>query len=145
MAFRRSAFDQVGLFDTTRGRTGNTLASGEDGEMFARILSAGMQVMYFPGSRVRHRVEAFRVRRAYFRRWRFQNSRNLAQSRGVPGTRRLMGIPLYLFPQLLRAVFRAAVARITQPADEAFHREIIVWHFLGLIVGLHDIYSGEKT
>jgi hypothetical protein len=145
MAFRRCVFDQVGLFDTSRGRTGNTLASGEDGEMFERILSAGMLVMYFPGNRVRHRVEAFRVRRAYFRRWRFQNSRNLAHSRGVPGTRRLMGIPLYLFPQLLRAVSRAAVARITQPADEAFHREIIVWHFLGLMAGLHDIYSGEKA
>ena len=138
MAFRRNVFDQVGLFDTTRGRTGNILASGEDGEMFERILSAGLRVMYFPRARVKHRVEAFRMRRAYFRRWRFQNSRNIAHSRGVPGKRRFMGIPLYIFPQLLRAISRAGVARITLPADEAFHREIIVWHFLGLITGLFD-------
>jgi GT2 family glycosyltransferase len=138
MAFRRTVFDQVGLFDTTRGRTGNTLASGEDGEMFERILSAGLRVMYFPNARVKHRVEAFRMRRAYFRRWRFQNSRNLAGSCGVPGERLFMGIPLYIFPQLLRAILRAGTARIMLPADEAFQREIIVWHFLGLMTGLFD-------
>ena len=145
MAFRRNVFDQVGLFDTTRGRTGNVLASGEDGEMFERILSAGLSVMYFPKARVKHRVEAFRMRRAYFRRWRFQNSRNIAHSRGVPGNRRIMGIPLYVFPQLLRAVARAGVARIMLPADEAFQREIIVWHFLGLMTGLSDNRKRSKT
>lgn len=145
MAFRRTVFDQVGLFDVTRGRTGHVLASGEDGEMFERILSAGLRVMYFPKARVKHRVEAFRMRRAYFRRWRFQNSRNLAHSRGVPGTRRFMGIPLYIFPQLLRAVARAGTARITLPADEAFQREIIVWHFLGLITGLFDNRKQTKA
>ena len=144
MAFRRTVFDQVGLFDTTRGRTGNILASGEDGEMFERILSAGLPVMYFPKARVKHRVEAFRMRRAYFRRWRFQNSRNIAHSRGVPGIRRFMGIPLYIFPQLLRAIMRAGVARIMLPADEAFQREIIVWHFLGLITGLFDTRKHRK-
>lgn len=138
MAFRRTVFDRVGRFDTTRGRTGNTLASGEDGEMFERILSTGLRVMYFPNARVKHRVEAFRVRRAYFRRWRFQNSRNLAGSRGVPGKRLFMGVPLYIFPQLLRAIARAGAARFMSPADEAFQREIIVWHFLGLITGLFD-------
>ncbi len=38
MAMKRAVFDRVGLFDTNRGRKGNVLASGEDGEMFERIL-----------------------------------------------------------------------------------------------------------
>ena len=145
MAFRRTVFDQVGLFDTTRGRTGNTLASGEDGEMFERILSAGLRVMYCPKARVKHRIEAIRMRRAYFRRWRFQNSRNIAHSCGVPGKRRFMGIPLYIFPQLLRAIARAGVSHIMLPADEAFQREIIVWHFLGLMTGLFDNRKHRKA
>jgi len=136
MAFRRSVFERVGQFDTTRGRTGKTLASGEDGELFERILGAGLHVMYFPQARVNHRIEAERVRRSYFRRWRYQNSRNLAQSKGFPGKRRFMGIPLYMFPQLMRAMMRAVAARIQAPADEAFFREILVWHFLGLMAGL---------
>ena len=41
MAFRRHVFDRVGLFDTSRGRKGAVLASGEDGEMFERILAGG--------------------------------------------------------------------------------------------------------
>ena len=61
MAFRRQVFDRVGLFDTSRGRKGAVLASGEDGEMFERILAAGMKVMFLGGSRVHHKVESFRT------------------------------------------------------------------------------------
>lgn len=136
MAFRKSVFDRVGLFDTNRGRKGNVLASGEDGEMFERILSAGLKVVFLGSSRVQHKVEGFRLTKRYFRRWRLQTSRNIAQSRGLEGQRRLLNVPLYLFPQLLRAMGRAAWGHVTQPRDEAFHREIIVFHFLGLIQGL---------
>lgn len=137
MAFSREVFDKVGLFDTSRGRKGNVLASGEDGEMFERILTARMKVMYFDNARVHHHIEAFRTRKKYFRRWRYQTSMNLAQTRGMEGERRVFGIPLYLFPQLARAFGRASLAKVTQSADEAFNREILVFHFLGTIRGLY--------
>ncbi|MDV7401319.1 hypothetical protein RZS08_58420, partial [Arthrospira platensis SPKY1] len=89
MAFRREVFDKVGLFDTSRGRKGKVLASGEDGEMFERILAAGLKAVFLGRSRVHHKVEAFRTQKAYFRRWRYQTSRNIAISRGVTGNRRL--------------------------------------------------------
>jgi GT2 family glycosyltransferase len=136
MAFRRDVFDRFGTFDVTRGRRGDVLASGEDGELFARILAAGGKVMFFGDARVHHSVESFRLTKRYFRRWRFQTSRNLAESRGFPGGRKIWGVPLYLFPQLLRAFGRAFVARFSGPADEAFHKELIAWHFLGSIEGL---------
>ena len=60
MAFRRHVFEQVGLFDTNRGRKGAVLASGEDGDMFERILAAGLKVMFLGQSRVHHKVESFR-------------------------------------------------------------------------------------
>lgn len=136
MAFRRQVFDKVGLFDTERGRKGKVLASGEDGEMFERILAARLKAVFLGGSRVRHKVEAFRMTKAYIRRWRRQTSRNLALSRGMPGSRRIFNIPLYLFPQFLRAVWRMLSARLAAPADEAFNREIIVFHFIGTFEGL---------
>lgn len=136
MAFRRQVFETVGAFDVTRGRTGAVLASGEDGEMFERLLARGGRVMFFGDAKVRHRVEAFRVTKRYFRRWRFQTSRNIALSRGMPVRRHLLGIPLYLFPQLARACINATTARLTGNPDEAFHREIIVWHFLGVMQGM---------
>ena len=137
MAIRKAVFDKVGPFDTNRGRRGKVLASGEDGEMFERILAAGYKAVFLGQSRVHHKVEAFRLTKRYFRRWRFQTSRNIAQSRGVAGDRRLLNIPLYLFPQLLRAIVRMLWGHLTRPRDEAFHREIIVFHFLGLIQGLY--------
>lgn len=136
MGVRRHVLDQVGLFDTNRGRKGSTLASGEDGELFERILGASFRVVFLGSARVHHKVEAFRTHKAYFRRWRFQTSRNLALARGFPGGRRLFNVPLYLVPQLFRAVGRALAGRFSGPADEAFHREILVCHFLGTLQGL---------
>ncbi len=136
MAFRKSIFAQVGMFDTNRGRKGAVLASGEDGEMFERALAAGKKVAFLGGSRVHHKVESFRLTKRYFRRWRFQNSRNIAQCRGLDGKRRLFNIPMYVFRQFIRAIGRMAWGHLTKARDEAFHREIIVSHFLGLMQGL---------
>lgn len=136
MAFRRDVFERFGGFDVLRGRRGHVLAGGEDIEMFERVLAGGGKVMFFGDARVHHAVESYRLRKRYFRRWRYQTSRNLAERRGFPGERRVLGVPLYLFPQSARAIARALLARISQPADEAFMQEIIAWHFLGSIEGL---------
>jgi glycosyltransferase involved in cell wall biosynthesis len=138
MAMRRATFDRAGLFDTSRGRKGTLLSSGEDGELFERILAAGGRVMFFGHARVHHRVEADRLNKPYFRRWRYQNSRNKGEALGVPGTKTVLGVPLYLVPQTVRALRRALWARVTLPEDEAFFREMIVWHYLGLIRGLYS-------
>lgn len=137
MAIRKAVFGKVGGFDTRRGRKGKVLASGEDGEMFERILTAGYKAVFLGQSRVHHKVEAFRLTKRYFRRWRFQTSRNIAQSRGLAGDRRIFNIPFFVFRQLLRAALRMAWGHLTQPRDEAFNREIVVFHFLGLIQGLY--------
>lgn len=140
MAFRRSVFEHIGYFDTNRGRKGTMLSGGEELELFERLLKKNGKVMYIPSARVEHYIEAFRLKKKYFRKWRYQGSYNISKNYGVTGTRRLLGVPLYVFPQLLRAVKKAAVAKFTKPADEAFYREIIVWHFLGTIAGLFAHY-----
>lgn len=137
MAIKKAVFKQVGMFDTARGRKGKVLASGEDGELFERILSAGLTAVFLGGSRVHHKVESFRLTKQYMRNWRFQTSDNIAQTVGINGSRRIFNIPLYVFPQLFRATARMVSAKISSSADDAFNREIIVWHFLGLIRGLY--------
>jgi len=136
MAIKRHVFQQVGGFDTTRGRKGTSLASGEDGELFERILASELKAVFLGHSRVHHKVESFRLTKSYIRNWRFQSSRNIAQSIEMAGKRRILNIPLYVFPQLLRATARMIWGKIAEPKDEAFHREIIVFHFLGMIQGL---------
>lgn len=143
MVVKKAVFTQIGGFDSRRGRTGKSLASGEDGELFERILNAGMKAVFLGQSRVHHKVEAFRCTKSYMRRWRYQTSHNLAISKGVPGCKRLFNIPLYLFPQLLRALWRALLGRVAQPVDEAFQREIIVAHFLGTLSGLYRSWQQQ--
>lgn len=138
MAMHRRVFSTVGLFDTSRGRSGKVLASGEDGELFERILSAGLKAVFLGGARVRHKVEAFRLTKPYLRKWRYQSSRNIALSRGLEGTRRICGIPLFVFPQTLRAAGRLLMGRLACTPDEAFNRELVLCHFLGTISGLYQ-------
>jgi glucosyl-dolichyl phosphate glucuronosyltransferase len=136
MAMHRRVFSTVGLFDTSRGRSGKVLASGEDGELFERILSAGLKAVFLGGARVRHKVEAFRLTKTYLRKWRYQSSRNIAISRGLPGKRRLCGVPLFIFFQTMRAAARAGYSRFASEPDEAFNRELILFHFFGTMAGL---------
>ena len=137
MAVRRRVFDDIGMFDTERGRKADVLSGGEDIELFERILAAGYRVMFFGDASVHHRVEAFRLTKSYLRRWRYQNSRNKAEVLGVESGRTVFGVPPYLLPQTARAIRRAVWASLAMPRDEAFFREMIVWHFLGLMRGLH--------
>lgn len=138
MAVKRAVFERVGLFDVTRGRSGKVLASGEDGELFERILAAGLSAWFIGNARVHHKVEAFRLTKRYLRRWRYHSSRNIALSRGLAGKRRVCGIPLFVFPQTLRAAWRVVTGHLGAAPDEAFNREMVLCHFIGLIEGLHQ-------
>ncbi|MBK1714384.1 glycosyltransferase [Rubrivivax gelatinosus] len=134
LVFRREVFERLGGFDPNLGRKGAVLAGGEEIDVLMRVVHDGGRVVYFPQARVRHKVEAFRLNKRYFRRWRYQCSRNEAAALPATG-RRIAGVPAYLLPQLARAVGKAAWMRLTSPADEAFRQEMIVWHFLGLMRG----------
>lgn len=136
MAVKKSVFQKVGTFDTNRGRKGNVLASGEDGELFERILAADLKAVFLGCSRVHHKVESFRLTKKYFRRWRLETSKNIAVHCGLPGDRRLLNVPVYLIPQFMRSVLNAASKRLSGPKDEAFQQEMIVCHFVGTIQGL---------
>lgn len=143
MAFTRKAFHRVGLFDVSLGRKGSELAGGEEVDVFRRLLEAGGSVMYIPQARVAHKVEASRLTKRYFRRWRFQGSRNMARRSSITGGRVVGGVPLYLYNQLGRAILKTLRYRAFRASDEAFRQEMIIWHFLGLIAGTRDRRSGR--
>jgi hypothetical protein len=54
MAFRRSLFDRIGLFDPALD-VGTATNGGGDLEMFFRVLKAGHMLVYEPAAIVRHR------------------------------------------------------------------------------------------
>ena len=72
MAFRRQVFERVGWFRTNLGRTGASLLSNEERELFYRIAHAGINVWYAADAIIYHRIPADRmsqawlIRRAYW-------------------------------------------------------------------------------
>jgi glucosyl-dolichyl phosphate glucuronosyltransferase len=69
VAYRREAFERVGLFDPSLGRTAGTLRSQSQREWHLRARAVGVRGFYVPDMLVEHRVVAERLHKQYFRRW----------------------------------------------------------------------------
>lgn len=66
MAFRRSAVERSGGFNTSLGRTGGKLLAGEEKDFFDRIKRCGGRVFYLPTAIVYHIIPKERFSKEYF-------------------------------------------------------------------------------
>lgn len=109
MAVRRSVIERIGGLRTDLGKLEGTLRTGEDHEFFLRMLGAGCRGVYEPSAEVHHRVGRERLERSYFRRWLFQNGRDVAHlSRTytpLDGPRAFR-VPRYLYREALMDLLR---------------------------------------
>lgn len=64
MSFKKSAFQKYGLFDTSLGRKGNCLLSGEDTEFILRLNKD--DVYYDPNAKVSTKIRLNRLTRKFF-------------------------------------------------------------------------------
>jgi glucosyl-dolichyl phosphate glucuronosyltransferase len=84
MSFRRTAFEQYGLFRTDLGRIGVRLLGCEDTEFGMRLLRNNERLVYSPGMLVYHPVEKERVTKGYFQRWYFEYGRASIRRSEIP-------------------------------------------------------------
>jgi glycosyltransferase involved in cell wall biosynthesis len=68
VGFRRSAFERFGKFREDLGVVGGNPISGEDTELFARIVARGGAMGFAPDAIVHHMIPLERMTRAYLRR-----------------------------------------------------------------------------
>ena len=101
MAVRRAVVDRVGGLRTDLGKIEGSFRTGEDHEFFLRMLDAGCRGVYEPDAVVHHWVPAARLDRRYFRKWLYQNGRDVArlESSYPDSRRRVLGVPGYLWRQ----------------------------------------------
>ena len=64
--FRRSILLKVGLYKTWLGRTDKGLLSGEDEELYGRLLASGAKGMYLPNLKIYHYVVPERLTKNIF-------------------------------------------------------------------------------
>lgn len=65
MGVRKHCFEEVGLFNTELGRTGNNLMGGEEKDLFNRLKENGMRILYFPDIEVEHVIPPQRTTKDY--------------------------------------------------------------------------------
>ena len=67
-AYRKVVFDKVGLFNTELGRKGNLLLASEEKDIFDKMHSLGMKVLYIPGPVLHHCIPQAKLEEDYFNR-----------------------------------------------------------------------------
>jgi glucosyl-dolichyl phosphate glucuronosyltransferase len=135
---RRSCFDKVGVYSTLHGRTAKRLLAGEDADMHARLIAAGLKGFYHPELIIYHHISADRMKKSYMRRWAFWASASegygarLSQPEGTY----FFGLPRYAYRKALGAPLRWGKALLFhQSAANVFHEELALWRFAGKFYG----------
>jgi glycosyltransferase involved in cell wall biosynthesis len=134
----------LGGFSAALGpRRTHRLLSGEDEEMYLRLLEASAKGLYVPELVVHHRIHPYRLRKAYYRRWLFWNgtAKALIAARHRQPVPYFGGAPRYVYGRALRSVLRL-VAMPSRKRSATFADELSLWHLAGFIYG-RRFYNGR--
>lgn len=140
-AFKRTVLQKVGPYSTWLGRTDKHLMSGEDEDLYHRLLAIGVRGLYLPNLVIYHHVTGDRLTKSYFRRWCFWRGVSLGlldRKRKLPCAY-LLGIPRWHYRQAAKGVVSKMSEVFVKPKDpaRAFACELGIWNCLGLFYGRH--------
>ena len=135
---------RIGGFSTALGpRRTHRFLSGEDEEMYLRLLEAGARGIYVPDLAVYHYIHPHRLTRDYYRRWFFWNgvAKAMVAQRHRQPVPYLFGIPRYVFGHAVRGLASMPAALVARSAN--FGNELPLWHMAGFIYG-RQFYEGRR-
>lgn len=134
-AFRRRAFEKVGLFKTDFQRVKNGIGSLEDHEMLLRLWRANSYGLYLPELVVTAEIEPERMEKQYHRRWHAGHGRFYAalHSEEVERTRvgRIFGVPAHLYRRAFHDALGWTLSNVRNRRDLAFAHEVQLRYFGG--------------
>lgn len=122
VGFRRATFERFGRFREDLGVSGVNPLSGEDTELFARIIEHGGRMGFAPRAVVHHWIGPERLTRHYFRRKSFAFGVGSA-FKGGPSHNHL--------DKLLRNALRMAAAAMRGDSSRAFYHQLECVNFFG--------------
>jgi len=122
VGFRRECFARFGRFREDLGVVGGNPISGEDTELFARIISKGGAIGFAPRAIVHHLIPPERMTRAYLRRKSFAYGVGSAFAGGRSHNR---------LDKLFRNAIRMAVATVRGDPERAIYHELECANFFG--------------
>ncbi|MGH7842932.1 MAG: glycosyltransferase, partial [Candidatus Binataceae bacterium] len=122
VGFRRETFARFGRFREELGVVGGNPMSGEDTELFERIMREGGAMGFAPAARVHHLIPPERMTRAYLRRKSYAFGRGSAIAGG-----RTHNHP----DKLARNAIRMAIALMRGERERAIYHELECANFFG--------------
>jgi len=137
---RLDVMRRVGGFAAELGpRRERRLLSGEDEDLYWRLLDAGARGRYVPDMVVFHRVHPERLHKRYFRAWHFWNgtAKGLLSRTRPQAVPQVAGVPRYLVGEAFRGVLRWALTFATRNADRRLAHELPFWLLAGFVYGRH--------
>jgi glycosyltransferase involved in cell wall biosynthesis len=144
MSLHRRVVGRIGLFDPKLGRKGEgrkrgELFKGAETDYFHRLAAAGgARIFYEPRAIVYHRVQPHQLQQRYFLTIHFNAGYQKARYDTREFRRRVLGIPLFLYPQLTRAMAKYLSLLVTRGPNQAFRQLMTVGHFLGTMAGYRN-------
>jgi glucosyl-dolichyl phosphate glucuronosyltransferase len=122
VGFRRDAFERFGRFREDLGVQGGNPMSGEDTELFARIMARGGAVGFAPRARVHHVIGPERMTRGYLRRKSFAFGVGSAYAGGRSHNH---------LDKLARNAWRMVLAAARGDAEGVVYHQLECLNFLG--------------
>ena len=141
MSFNRRVVDKIGLFNPKLGRKGEgrkrgELFKGAETDYFHRLAATGdARIFYEPSAIVYHRVLPHQLEQRYFLTIHYNAGFQKALFDEHRFGRRLLGVPLFLYPQFARAVGKYLALLLIRGPNYAFRQLMTVGHFLGTMAG----------
>ena len=122
VGFRRATFERYGNFREDLGVVGGNPISGEDTELFARIIGRGGAIGFASRAVVHHLIPPERMTRAYLRRKSFAYGVGSAFAGGKTHNR---------LDKLFRNAIRMAAATVRGDPERAIYHELECANFFG--------------
>lgn len=110
------------------------LKRGEDTDLVEKLLLNKELVYYCPDMIVYHCIPTERMKKSYFRKWKFDQGKFRAIYLETGLYKNIMGVPLFVLRQTIKKLLLYVWLQITSP-QMAFVEQAHLMHYLGFIVG----------
>jgi len=138
MAVHRRVIELIGSFNVEMGRKGTGLIKeelfkGEETDFFHRLAAEGGSFYYHPDALVFHKILPHQLTKIFFLNLHNNAGSLKAKQDKLLYKRTLFGIPLFIFPQFLRSIWRYVIIIITKGSDHSVRQLMNVHYFWGMI------------
>lgn len=146
MSFSRRVIDSIGMFNPKLGRKGegrnrSELFKGAETDFFHRLAATGnARIFYEPRAIVYHKVLPHQLERKYLLTIHYNAGLQKALYDRTLFNRRMLGIPLFIFPQFVRSATEYLKQLVFRGPNKAFRQLMTVGHFLGTMAGYRKAY-----